>query len=158
GLAVGFSTLALHRGGQYERAAAGQVYGTMVAGAVLAVADPAIADFGLALALLGPILASLLTRAPGKRRSWAGLAIVVCLAALATGGLPLWPEAYRPEYGVIGGVAFLIMALLVAHSANRLNSVFEVHEKAQISTYRHLIENVRDAVLSFAADGSLLFA
>ena len=46
---------------------------------------------------------------------------------------------------------------MVAHSANRLNSVFEVYEKAQINAYRHLIEHVQDAVMRFSADGSVLF-
>src|SRR5690606_18135675 len=41
---------------------------------------------------------------------------------------------------------------------NRLNSVFEVYEKAQINAYRHLVEHVQDAVVRFASDGSLLFA
>src|SRR5689334_10047953 len=45
GLTVGFLTLALHHRGLYERAAAGQVYGTLMTGLLLAVADPAIADF-----------------------------------------------------------------------------------------------------------------
>src|SRR5690606_27407117 len=73
-------------------------------------------------------------------------------------GILGWPEAYRPEFILLGGLAFVAVALVVLHSANRLNSVFEVYEKAQISAYRHLIENVQDAVLSFTADGSLLFA
>src|SRR5689334_19834263 len=43
GLTTGVLTLALHQRGQYERAAAGQVYGTLIAGFLLAMADPAIA-------------------------------------------------------------------------------------------------------------------
>lgn len=157
-LAVGVLTLALHRRGQYERAAAGQVYGTLLTGLVLAVADPMIADFGLAVALLGPVQASLLTRSPVKKRAWMSLVLVVALAAASATGLVAWPEAFHSEYALIGGAAFLATALLVAYSANRLNSVFEVYEKAQIAAYRHLIEHVQDAVLRFGADGALLFA
>ncbi len=36
GLAIGFITLELHRRGQYERSAAGQVYGTLATGLVAA--------------------------------------------------------------------------------------------------------------------------
>jgi cell cycle sensor histidine kinase DivJ len=48
--------------------------------------------------------------------------------------------------------------LIVAHSANRVNSVFEVYEKAQINAYKHLIEHVQDAVMRFSGEGALLFA
>lgn len=55
GLAAGVPTMALCQRGQYERAAAGQVYATLLSGLLLTVADPAIADFGLAVALLAPV-------------------------------------------------------------------------------------------------------
>jgi cell cycle sensor histidine kinase DivJ len=158
GLGVGFLTLALHHRGQYERAAAGQVYGTLVTGLVLAVADPAIADFGLAIALLAPVHASLLTRTPVKKRTWVALVAIVALATASSLGLIAWPEAWRGEFGLIGGLAFLATALMVAHSAHRLNSVFQVYERGQINAYRHLIEHVQDAVIRFGSDGSLLFA
>jgi two-component system, cell cycle sensor histidine kinase DivJ len=158
GLAVGVLSLALHHRGQYERSAATQVYGTLLTGAILSIVDPAIADFGLATALLGPVHASLLTRTPVKKRSWAVLVVVVAFAALASVGAIAWPERFRPEFAVIAGAAFLATALLVAYSANRLNTVFEVYERAQINAYRHLIENVQDAVLRFSSEGTLLFA
>jgi len=158
GLAVGFLTLTLHQRAQYEEAAEGQIYGTLLTGMLLTVVDPAVADFGLAIALLAPVHASLLARSPAKLRSWIGMGIVVAFAALGSAGWLRWPEAFRPEFGLIAGLAFLATALIVAHSANRLNSVFEVYEKAQINAYRHLIEHVQDAVMRFASDGSLLFA
>jgi cell cycle sensor histidine kinase DivJ len=158
GLGVGFLTLALHHRGQYERAAAGQVYGTLLTGLLLTIVDPALADFGLAIALLAPVHASLLTRTPVKKRSWAALVVVVGFASLSSIGLLHWPEAFRPEFGLVAGLAFLATALMVAHSANRLNSVFEVYEKAQINAYRHLIEHVQDAVMRFSSDGTMLFA
>lgn len=158
GLTVGFLSLALHRNGQYERAASAQVYGTLLTGLLLAVADPAIADFGLAVALLGPVHASLLTRKPIKKRSWAALVVVVAFAAAASTGLLAWPEAHRSEYVLLAGLAFLATAAIVAHSANRLNSIFEVYDRAQINAYRHLVEHVQDAVLRFGTDGTLLFA
>lgn len=158
GLAVGFLTLALHHRGQYESAAAGQVYGTLLTGTVLAVVDPAIADFGLAVALLAPVHAALLSRTPVKKRSWALLVCVVGFAVATWMGLLTWPEPFHPEYALIGGLSFIVTALIVAHSANRLNSVFEVYEKAQINAYKHLIEHVQDAVMRFSCEGTLLFA
>lgn len=158
GLAVGFLSLALHHRGQYESAAAVQVYGMILTGAVLAVVDPAIVDFGLAIALLAPVHASLLSRTPVKKRSWALLVIVVGFAATTWLGLLGWPEPLHPQFTLIGGLAFVVIALIVAHSANRLNSVFEVYEKAQINAYRHLIEHVQDAVMRFSSEGTLLFA
>ena len=158
GLAIGFLTLALHHRGQYEGAAAGQVYGFLLTGTVLAVVDPSIADFGLAVALLAPVHASLLSRTPVKKRSWVLMVGVVGLAVATWWGLLTWPEPFHPEYALIGGFAFAVLALIVAHSANRLNSVFEVYEKSQINAYKHLIEHVQDAVMRFSSDGTLLFA
>lgn len=158
GLAVGFVTLGLHQRGHYERAAAGQVYGLSLAGLLLALADPAIGDFGLATALLGPVHASLLARSPVKKRSWLVLIAVVAFAAAASVGLIAWPEAHRPEHDAIAVVVFLVTALLVAHTASRLNSAFEVYERAQINAYRHLIEHVQDAVMRFSSEGTLLFS
>ncbi|MEO6396401.1 MAG: histidine kinase dimerization/phospho-acceptor domain-containing protein, partial [Devosia sp.] len=157
GLAAGVLTLALHRRGLYERAAAGQVYATLLIGLLLTAADPSIVDFGLAVALLGPVHASLLTRSPVKKRAWAILVAVVVIGALGAAGILSWPEPFREPSALIAAMVFGIMALIVAYSANRLNSAFEVYERAQINAYRHLIENVQDAVMRFGADGAVLF-
>lgn len=158
GLAVGFVTLALHHRGQHENAAAGQVYGIIIGGAILAVVEPAIADFGLAMALLAPVHASLLCRTPVKKLSWALLVLVVIFAAAASLGLLAWPEPVHSAYRLAAAIAFVTTALMVAHSANRINSAFEVYEKAQINAFKHLIEHVQDAVMRFSGEGSLLFA
>lgn len=157
-LAVGFITLGLHQRGRYEEAAAGQVYGIIIVGLVLAIANPSIADFGLATALLAPVHASLMARTPVKKRSWAALVVVVAFAAAASLGWIAWPESYGDNYSLLAGLVFIATALIVAHSANRLNSMFEVYEKAQINAYKHLIEHVQDAVIRFDTDGSLIFA
>ena len=156
-VAAGMLGLALCQRGQYERAAATQVYATLLAGLLLTVADPAIADFGLAVAVLGPVHASLLTRTPVKKRAWAILVAVVLCGVLANLGILAWPEPFGFAYTLVAGSVFLVVALIVAISANRLNSVFEVYEKAQINAFRHLIEHVQDAVMRFASDGTVLF-
>jgi two-component system, cell cycle sensor histidine kinase DivJ len=157
GLASGVLTLALHHRGQYERAASGQVYATLLTGLVLTIADPAIADFGLAIAVLAPIHAALLGHTRLKTRSWMLLTAVIGVGALGSLTSLYWPEAWHPDYGLLGGLVFAVSAVIVGHSANRLNSAFEVYERAQINAYRHLIEHVQDAVMRFSPDGEVLF-
>lgn len=157
GLASGVLTLALQRHGQYERAAFGQVYATLVVGLLLTIVDPQMIDFGLAIALLAPVLASLLTRTPAKKRTWILLLIVVAVAALPAMGIELWPELNRPEYGLISAVAFVVTVVLVGMTASRMSAAFAVYENSQVNAYRHLVENVQDAVMRFAPDGSVLF-
>jgi len=156
-LAAGVMTFALHRRGQFERAAFGQVYATLIIGLVLTLVDQQIVDFGLAIALLAPVQASLLSRSPNKKRTWVLLLAVVTIGSLGSIGLAAWPEANRPEYAGISVIAFMITALMVAYSASRLNSAFAVYERGQMNAYRHLVENVQDAVMRFASDGSVLF-
>lgn len=157
GLAAGFLTLSLHRRGQYERAAFGQVYATLIIGLVLTLVDPQIVDFGLAVALLAPVQASLLARTPAKKRTWVLLLAVVLIGCLAAIGLISWPEPNRMEYPLISGLAFLLTAVIVAHSASRLNTAFAVYERGQVNAYKHLVENVQDAVMRFGNDGAVLF-
>jgi cell cycle sensor histidine kinase DivJ len=158
GLTVGFITLALQRRGQYERAAFGQVYGTLIIGLVLTLVDPQVVDFGLAIALLAPVEASLLSRSPNRKRTWVLLLAVVAIGCMGSIGLVTWPEPIRAEYAWIAVIAFVITALMVAYSAGRVNSAFAVYERGQVNAYRHLVENVQDAVMRFAGDGSVLFA
>ena len=157
GLAAGFLTLSLHHRGQYERAAFGQVYATLIIGLVLTIVDPQIVDFGLAIALLAPVQASLLARTPAKKRTWVLLLAVVLIGCLGALGLVTWPELNRPEYPLIAGLAFVLTAAIVAHSASRLNTAFAVYERGQVNAYKHLVENVQDAVMRFGADGAVLF-
>jgi len=157
GIAAGFIAVTLSQRGQFERAAATQVYATLMTGFLLTVADPGLVDFGLAVALMGPVHASLLTRTPVKKRAWAILVVVVAAGVASFQGLLVWPEAFRSEFALLGGLGFAITAGLIAYSANRMNSVFEVYEKGQINAYKHLIEHVQDAVMRFGSDGGVLF-
>jgi cell cycle sensor histidine kinase DivJ len=157
GLAAGFATLALHRRGQYERAAFGQVYATLVIGLVLTLADPRVVDFGIAVALLAPVQASLLSRSPNKKRAWVLLLAVVAIGAIYSVGFSAWPSTDGTSYAVIAIAAFTLTALMVAYSTSRLNTAFAVYERGQMNAYRHLVENVQDAVMRFSAEGSVLF-
>jgi cell cycle sensor histidine kinase DivJ len=157
GAAAGVLTLALSQRGQFERAAAGQAYAVLLAGLLLTVADSTIADFGLAVAVLGPVHASLLARSPVKKRSWAILVAVVAFAMASSYQVLAWPEAWDTQSMLVAAGVFVLVAAMVAFSAHRLNRVFEVYEKGQINAYKHLIEHVQDAVMRFSSDGTLLF-
>ncbi|HEV7718057.1 MAG TPA: PAS domain-containing sensor histidine kinase [Arsenicitalea sp.] len=157
GLAQGFLSLGLQQRGRHDHAAATLVYGTLLAGFIMTMTDPAIADFGLAVALLGPVHASLSARSSLQARSWVVLAAIVVLAVFNSSSMRFWPEVYRPEFRIVGGIAFAVIGATVAYSASRMSSAFEVYDKSQINAYRHLIEHVQDAVLRFSAEGTLLF-
>jgi len=157
GAATGILSLTLQQRGSFEAAAGVQVYGILLVGTLLTVADPAVADFGLAVALLGPIHASLLSGRI-RKRAWSLLALVFVAALASAIGWIGWPEPYSGVVRIAGGLAFGVVGLVVAYTANRLNQAFDVYDRAQINAYRHLLEHVQDAVLRFSFDGELLFA
>lgn len=157
GVVVGIMSVILCHRGQYERAAAAQVYSTLLVGGLLTVADPGLVDLGLAVALLAPIQATLLTRTPVQKRAWAILVVVVGMAVLSNIGLLTWPEAYRFEFFLLSAAGYLVTAGIITYAAASLSSVFEVYEKGQLNAFRHLIENVQDAVMRFGSDGRVLF-
>lgn len=151
----GAGSLALTRSHRDPHAAAGQVATIMAGGALLAAADPHLADFGLATAVLGPVLASLLADRLLRRLSWAAFGVIaIATVALADFDLPVDPDiAAHP-----GLATLLAAALVVALSANRINRAYEVYDKRQLAAYRHLIEHVQDGVMRFSDDGELIYA
>jgi cell cycle sensor histidine kinase DivJ len=157
GLCAGLVTLMLLQKGQFERAAFGQVYATLIIGLVLTLVDPQVVDFGLAIALLAPVQASLLSRSPAKKRAWVLLLTVVAIGCLGHLQLVGWPEPNQPLYPIISAAAFVVTAMIVAYSAGQVNAAFAVYERGQVNAYKHLVENVQDAVMRFGADGTVLF-
>lgn len=158
GLAAGMISLAMHQRGQFEQAVAAQVYAIMAIGLILTLADGQLADAGLAVAVLGPVHASLLARNDMRRQSWVALA-VICLLALITSrfGLPAITVGVAPLLATCV-LAFAVCAAIVAHSANRIGAAYEVYDRSQVTAYRHLIEHVQDAVLRFSSSGEVLLA
>ncbi|MGB3338106.1 MAG: PAS domain-containing sensor histidine kinase [Devosia sp.] len=157
-LAGGMTTLSLHQRKLFEQAAAGQVYILLILGAILALADGRLGDTGLAVAVMAPIMASLVGRQQLRRQSWALLTGVVGIAGLAAafGGpaIPVPPA----DLMATAIAAFIASVSLVAHTANRINAAYEVYDKAQMTAYRHLIEHVQDGVIRFSSDGEILLA
>lgn len=157
-LAGGLISLALHQRGQQDIAAAVQVATLMATGTVLTLVDPRLGDAGMAMAVMGPVLAGLIARSPLRQLSWLGLVPVMALGmAAASLGLPTVPLAGAVlTYSSIAG--FAVAFAVVAFSAHCINMAFEVNDKAQVSAYRHLIEHVQDTVLRLSTDGSILVA
>jgi len=155
GLVTGIMAMALHQRGQYERAVTTIICGIGLAGVLAAMAHPSFVDFGLATALMAPVLAALLTRSRLRLRSWGFAALATLGSAATASGFIAWPAFVAS--GSAGAGAFLVAALLTGHIATRLGSAFEVHDASQINAYRHLIEHVQDAVMRFSAEGEVLF-
>ncbi len=157
-LATGMAAMSFHNRRDYENAAAAEVHGLMLCGVVMAFADPRLGDAGMAVMLMGPILASLAGSAKLRSRSWRLVLVGFALAGIAA--LPGMPTPVMPEAVLLGlnlG-GFAVAVGVVAHTGNRIGSAYEVYDKAQVTAYRHLIEHVEDAVIRFSSDGEVLMA
>ncbi len=157
-LAGGMISLSSHHNAQFDTASAVQVATLMSMGLVLTMADPRLGDAGMGMALMGPVLAALTACPSHRRASWIAMALLLILGAVASFagigsvGLEDGQMLIASTFGFISAFA------VVAHSAHRISAAYEVHDKAQISAYRHLIEHVQDAVLRFSGDGTILLA
>src|SRR5690606_26513901 len=130
----------------------------MATGLVLTLADPKLGDAGLAICVMGPVLAALVARSVLRRVSWLALVPLVVLGLTASLlGLPATAVA-EPYLLATSAAAFVLAFAVVALSAHRINAAYEVHDKAQLNAYRHLIEHVQDAVLRFTPDGAVMVA
>jgi cell cycle sensor histidine kinase DivJ len=157
-LTGGMLTLAMHQRRMFDQAAAGQVFTIFILGLLLTLADSRLGDAGLAVAVLAPVMASLLGRQKLRRQSWAmlaGVVVIGCLAPLL--GLPVLPITDQ-ILTFTAAATFVTTVGLVIHTASRISAAYEVYDKAQVTAYRHLIEHVKDAVLRFSSDGEILLA
>lgn len=158
GLAGGMVSLALHHRHRHDEAALAQILTFLGTGLVLTVLDPRLGDSGLALALMGPVLAALLTARPIRRLSWVATGVVLVAGAIgAVIGLPFGPS-FAASAMVTGACAFVVAIAIVIHTTHHINAGYVVHDKAQVTAYRHLIEHVQDGVLRYAREGELLSA
>ncbi|WP_197410741.1 PAS domain-containing sensor histidine kinase [Devosia epidermidihirudinis] len=158
GLVAGMITLSLHQRRLFEHAAAGQVYALFFVGLLLSLASGHIADAGLAIAVMAPVLASLIGRPELRRQSWMILAGFVALAFVTNLlSLPVFPMPTSVLFGT-SALSFAVCVTIVLHSSHRISVAFEVYDKSQVNAYRHLIEHVQDAVIRFSSDGEVLLA
>jgi cell cycle sensor histidine kinase DivJ len=158
GLAGGMASLSLHHRGRFDDAALAQIVTIMGGGLVLTLVDTRLADMGLMVTLMGPVLTALLMGPQVRRCSWVAVAIALALGSLgALLGLPA-DMSLANEASVVGPLAFGFAIILVAHTTHNINAGYVVHDKAQLNAYRHLVEHVQDTVLCFSTEGELLSA
>ncbi|WP_169194654.1 PAS domain-containing sensor histidine kinase [Devosia sp. MC1541] len=157
-LAGGLIALSMVRAGRYDAAAAANVTVLMASGLVLSVADRALVDAGLAVALLGPVLAVLTTKTRLRVVSWIMLAPILMISISASLlGLPRVMDSAL-ALQIAGMLAFVVSCGIVTYSAHCVSQRADSQEKAQMNAYRHLVEHVQDAVLRFGTDGIVLLA
>lgn len=157
-LLAGMVTLSLHQRRLFEQAAAGQVCALLIIGALLTLSDPRLGDAGLAIAVMAPIMASLLGHQALRRQSWMMFGGLMAVGVVTTGmSFPAIPVSDVVLLGTCA-TAFIGAVSLVLHSANRINAAYEVYDKAQVTAYQHLLEHVQDGVIRFSTDGEILLA
>ena len=157
-LTSGMTTLALHQRHLFEQAAAGQVYTLLLLGLLLTLAESQIGDIGMAVALMGPVLAALLGRPALRRHSWMVAAAVIALGTITAVMDVSIGLLQTDNLTLSAAITFLASVGVVIHTTNRINGAYEVYDKAQVTAYRHLIEHVQDAVIRFSSDGEVLLA
>lgn len=129
----------------------------LVAGVGLFLLSPGMANFGLATALLAPVLAALF----GDRRDgmvgW--IVIAAMLALFVTAGGPI----VRPLAGqsaaiiAVSAIVYATFSALVVIAATRINRVIADAEKAKIDAFHGLIDQLQGAVIRLSIDGKPLF-
>jgi cell cycle sensor histidine kinase DivJ len=125
-LAGAMMSLSLQQKGLFNMAALSQAALLLLAGLLLTIADQKFADGGLAVALMGPVLAALVAPRDARRLSWAGLALVIVLALVAAPLGLSGVEAERQLLAPASVLAFLAALSVVAYSAHRINAAYEV--------------------------------
>lgn len=154
----GVLTLNAHGEKRLDLAASVQVYALMLDAALLTLADPAVFDFGLALAVLGPILAVTLRAGLAPAISLGLLALIVIIDVTGGSWTGVLPPALLMTGPAMASLAFAMALLLLAQSASRMTGLFDVQAYGQSNAYRHIVESINGAVLRFGVEGNLAFA
>lgn len=157
-LAGAMLSLALHQRQLFDEASSAQVFTLIMLGFVLCLASNEIGVAGIAVAALGPLLATLNAKGAVRQQSWALLGgVVVVSAVLAIVGVS---PIVVPDNVLVttSAVTLLVSVALVGLAATRIGTAHDAYDKSQLAAYRHLIEHVQDALMRFAADGQVLMA
>ena len=158
GLAGGMTSLSLHHRGRFDDAALAQIVTIMGGGVVLTLVDTRLADMGLMITLMGPVLTALLLGPQVRRWSWLAVAVALVLGSLGSlVGLPA-DTTLANEAAAVGPLVFGLAIALVAYTTHNINAGYVVQDKAQLNAYRHLVEHVQDTVLCFSTEGDLISA
>ncbi|GHA29487.1 hypothetical protein GCM10007989_26350 [Devosia pacifica] len=128
----------------------------MLVGGLMALANPAAADFGAATALMAPVLTSLLGPDMLRRQSWWLLSIVLAVSIVPQ-MLGFEGTAIAGDMAVFAAGVFVAAAVFVARAASKVGAAYQVFDRSQVNAFRHLVEHVQDTVVRFAPDGEVLF-
>lgn len=125
-------------------------------GILLTLSDPDIVDFGLAVALMAPLNALLVSQSRYKHLAWTFPALALCLGSASAAGLLVHPfQAGGSAF--IAAAAFVTAIFIVAVTANRLNTMASATSRTHMKTFSMLLENVQDAVVRYGPDGEIRF-
>ncbi len=146
------------RNGRTQQTLIVEVFGFVIAGAFLSLADPNLLDPGLGMILLGPVH-FMLARGQAQKVKVGPILIFLSLFAgvFVAGWLPLLAAqgTVTGWTGTIGCVAVLTMQF---YSASELLRVRRNKERAQNTAVRHLAEQMGDGYARFSRTGSVIFA
>ncbi|MEX1181477.1 MAG: PAS domain-containing sensor histidine kinase [Cucumibacter sp.] len=151
-------SLAFYRDDRVELITAVQIASFLVVGTVFSLAHPNFADFGVATVLLAPIYAGYVARLRLKRVSWGATTLI--LGFIITIQFSMSPASLPARESWIewlSVITFLAAGCMVALTGWRFSEAFTRFERSQIRAFQHLVENVQDAVVRYAANGEMLF-
>ncbi|WP_196259273.1 PAS domain-containing sensor histidine kinase [Pelagibacterium limicola] len=158
GLALAALALVFHMRRAFEWELTCQVVLITLVGSALSLADPDIFDFGLAITLMATLMALLMSQSRRKHLAW--LAPVIAIAMSVGGYAGHIPNPFTqngPDWLFLVVTVYLAAALVVAVTANRLNTAALVRGRSNLSTFSLLVESVKDAVVRYGANGSIFF-
>ncbi|WP_082511609.1 ATP-binding protein [Devosia sp. Leaf420] len=157
-LTGGMLSLSFFHRGHHDEAALAQIGTVMGGGVFLTLIDSRFADLGLAVVLMGPVLAALLMGRQARILTWLGVAAAILVGgAFSFFGFP-HDITLANEATLAGGVLFALAIVVVAHTTHHINAGYVVHDKAQVNAYRHLVEHMQDTVICFSLEGDILSA
>ncbi|NOZ33591.1 MAG: PAS domain-containing sensor histidine kinase [Alphaproteobacteria bacterium] len=143
---------------RYQWAVSMKITGMVVAGTLLAVSNPVLADFGLATVLLAPIYAALNQGLAQKRFTWSIAAFaVVVIFSQHTALLPQFATMDPMISAAVSSFVFSVAAAIVAITTRTIADSTQVDRWLMGTSYHHLIENVQDAVIRYSGDGEMNF-
>lgn len=156
-LGIGFASFSALKSANVDMAARVQVGGISAIGIMMTLVDPVLVDFGFATALLAPVLAAILGARSLEKAAWVMAVLAVVLAVTLGQGYAAQMIAGSAKAGLASAIVYACAAFVVALSARRLSNVTRNMDKAQIDTFRQLIENLDNVVLRYSSQGELLF-
>lgn len=158
GLVFAALALVLHMRRAFEWELACHIALIAMVGCALTLADPDILDFGLAISMMATLKALLMSHSRYKHLAWLAPAIAFALSVGEhTGHVPNPFVDGGPDWLFVGIAAYVTAVMVIAVTANRLNTAASASGRIQMQTFTMLVESVKDAVVRYDADGDILF-